>query len=527
VIATGDVPAPLADAAGLTGGEALPVAELRRMLPALLADLGPRAARPTLEARSIDGWRALETSDGQVAWIGRALGAIPEVDAQGAAFAAADPSDLSSLWERARLERGERDGRGAQNRAAPTVLTPLRALLVLETDADYARFGLAAPEATFGHDATLGHDAQGALGTRSREGLMGLRGPRDNADADPRLAGRLAEEAARNAGILDVLKQSARAADTPPGIIDGLVGNQVGESYGVGGLGLAGTGAGAGGTAEGTIGLGNLGTIGKGGGAVGVNGSGYGRGAGGLGGRRASAPDVVPGEATVRGSPDKEIIRRIVRRHLNEAKYCYEQALPAKPGLGGRITVQFSIADGHVASSVLQSSTMGDSQVEGCVVQAVHRWEFPRPHEGGIVLVSYPFVFTPARAGSGSPEPVAPVPEAPDRAAREAPDRPAREALAALAGREQLARRVERVAELVGIERTDDAETAAWLIDRREASLAQVTLVAHLLVAAHRTHDAIRVLTERAALDPTPVATELRRIGAEPAAAEVLALARR
>src|SRR5205823_1928265 len=118
-------------------------------------------------------------------------------------------------------------------------------------------------------------------------------------------------------------------------VLGGLIGNQSGEAYGVGGLGLTGTGKGGGGTGEGTIGLGNLGTIGKGGG--GGNGSGYGRGAGGLGGRRAHAPDVVPGTATVRGSLDKEIIRRIVRRHMNEVKFCYEKELTTHPDLYGRV----------------------------------------------------------------------------------------------------------------------------------------------------------------------------------------------
>jgi uncharacterized protein YfaS (alpha-2-macroglobulin family) len=57
-----------------------------------------------------------------------------------------------------------------------------------------------------------------------------------------------------------------------------LMGNEIGEAYGAGGLGLIGTGRGGGGTGEGTIGLGNIGLIGKGGG--GGTGSGYGRGAG-------------------------------------------------------------------------------------------------------------------------------------------------------------------------------------------------------------------------------------------------------
>jgi TonB family protein len=244
--------------------------------------------------------------------------------------------------------------------------------------------------------------------SKNKEGLYGLKGPKDN--PDPHLAKKLAEEQAKNAGILGVLKQSegshiasifgrdsALGSDASD-VLGGLVGNQIGEAYGVGGLGLVGTGSGGGGTGEGTIGLGNLGTIGKGGG--GGNGSGYGRGAGGLGGRRAHAPDVIPGTASVRGSLDKEIIRRIIRRHINEVKYCYEQELTKKASLGGRIMVQFTIAaSGQVIASVLQNSTMGNAKVENCTVQAVRRWEFPKPLGGGIVIVSYPFVLTPAGGG--------------------------------------------------------------------------------------------------------------------------------
>jgi TonB family protein len=244
--------------------------------------------------------------------------------------------------------------------------------------------------------------------SKNKEGLYGLKGPKDN--PDPHLAKKLAEEAIKNSGILGVLKMaegshiaSIFGRDTalgtdPENVLGGLIGNQIGEAYGVGGLGLVGTGAGGGGTGEGTIGLGNYGTIGKGGG--GGNGSGYGRGAGGLGGRRAKAPDVIPGQANVRGSLDKEIIRRIIRRHINEVKYCYEQELTRKPELGGRVAVQFTIAaTGQVVASVLQNSTMGNPRVENCVVQAVRRWEFPKPLGGGIVIVSYPFNFTPAGGG--------------------------------------------------------------------------------------------------------------------------------
>jgi hypothetical protein len=243
--------------------------------------------------------------------------------------------------------------------------------------------------------------------SKNKSGLYGLKGPKDN--PDPHLAKMLAEEQAQKAGVLGILKaqegshlasifgRDSALGNDAENVLGGLVGTQIGEAYGVGGLGLVGSGKGGGGTGEGTIGLGNLGTIGKGGG--GGNGSGYGRGAGGLGGRRAHAPDVVPGTAQVRGSLDKEIIRRIIRRHLNEVKFCYEKELMKKADLFGRVMIQFTISGtGQVVASVVQNSTMNNPTVEQCIAGAVRRWEFPKPQGGGIVIVSYPFVLKAAGA---------------------------------------------------------------------------------------------------------------------------------
>ncbi len=247
-------------------------------------------------------------------------------------------------------------------------------------------------------------DEEGRMGkkdSQKKQGLYALKGPKDNQDLH--LAKQLAKDAAEKAGVLGIIKAnqgsilaSAFGRDSALGndasdVMGSLVGTEVGEAYGVGGLGLVGSGRGGGGTGEGTIGLGNLGTIGKGGGGGGL--SGYGRGAGGLGGRRASAPDVVPGTAEVRGSLDKEIIRRIIRRHINEVKFCYERELVRNAGLVGRVMVQFTIAGtGQVIASMVQSSTLNNGAVEQCIAQAVRRWEFPKPQGGGIVVVTYPFV---------------------------------------------------------------------------------------------------------------------------------------
>jgi hypothetical protein len=248
----------------------------------------------------------------------------------------------------------------------------------------------------------------GSKKSKKKTGLYGLKGPKDN--PDPHLAKRLAEDAAKDAGVLGLLKSASGShiasifgRDTALGTdaedaLGGLIGNQIGEAYGVGGLGLVGTGRGGGGTGEGTIGLGTLGTIGKGGG--GGSGAGYGRGVGRLSGRRARAPRVIAGRAEVRGSLDKEIIRRIIRRHINEVKYCYQVELQANPNLYGRVVVQFTIAaTGQVVVSKVQSSTLNNGKVETCIAQAVRRWLFPKPKGGGIVIVSYPFVLRAAGGG--------------------------------------------------------------------------------------------------------------------------------
>jgi len=113
----------------------------------------------------------------------------------------------------------------------------------------------------------------------------------------------------------------------------------------------------------------------------------------------SSAPTrIVAGNAEVRGSLSKEIIRRIIRRHLNEVKHCYQSGLAKDPGLSGQVVVQFTVgATGQVVMSKIQSSTMKSPAVESCITQAVRRWLFPKPEGGGIVIVSYPFVLKTAR----------------------------------------------------------------------------------------------------------------------------------
>ena len=235
---------------------------------------------------------------------------------------------------------------------------------------------------------------------------------RDQAKRSRPARGLTEEESIRqagNAGVIGILKADrGESVDAifergsalgEPSDVDAvfghLEGTVVGSAWGKGGLDVFGTGDGGAGTGEGILGVGSLQTLGRGRGRGRDDGPGYGRIAGRLGTRRAGTPDVIPCEGSVRGALDKEIVRRSIRRHLNEIRFCYEEGLRRRPQLDGRVAVQFTIAGtGRVLTSLLQSSTLGDRTVENCAVNAVRRWEFPQPQGGGLVMVSYPFAFT-------------------------------------------------------------------------------------------------------------------------------------
>jgi TonB family protein len=158
----------------------------------------------------------------------------------------------------------------------------------------------------------------------------------------------------------------------------------VGDAYGVGGLGSRGSGQGGGGTA---IGIGGLGTKGSGGGR-----GGYGEVD--LGGRGKEETQFVPGRTIVVGGLSRDVINRIIQRHYNEVKYCYEKELTKDPGLYGKVTVMFLIeGGGRVGDALVQQSTMGSEPVESCIVSHVRRWAFPAPQGGSTVQVTYPYVF--------------------------------------------------------------------------------------------------------------------------------------
>lgn len=248
---------------------------------------------------------------------------------------------------------------------------------------------------------------EGKMGTpevnKKARGRVAIKGPRDN--PSPMFARRIAEDTARKAGVLGMLASNSSSSLThlfgrdgalgneAIDAMGGLLGNDPGPSYGIGGLGIIGTGRSGGGTEEG-ISFGTLNTR---------RGPGFGAGPGGIGrGWKDKLPPRKPGEGpkatmgppVVEGGLDRAIIRRVVRQHLNQVKFCYQKELTAHPDLYGRAVVKFTIMPtGQVMSATMKESSLGNAKVEQCLTQTVRRWLFPKPNGRGIVVVSYPFVF--------------------------------------------------------------------------------------------------------------------------------------
>jgi len=261
---------------------------------------------------------------------------------------------------------------------------------------------------------------EGGTGTRAKgeEGSMGnptskatnkryaVQGPKDN--PDPHIARQAALREAQEFGMIGLLNTGAAGdpnaptapwgRDTSLGQDDmsargNMWGDEIGDAFGAGGLGLSGIGEGGGGRGEG-IGLGSIGTLGHGAGTG--TGQGFGSGHGRLGGSHATrAPKVRMGATTVSGRLPPEVIQRIVRQNYGRFRMCYEQGLSRNPNLEGRVQVRFVIGrDGSVSNVSNGGSDIPDSGVVGCVISAYYGLSFPQP-EGGIVTVVYPIMFSP------------------------------------------------------------------------------------------------------------------------------------
>ncbi len=266
------------------------------------------------------------------------------------------------------------------------------------------------PAANKGGDEGAGARAAGESGTRGKQNAK----PSDThqtkatrpgtAPSNAPAVARAGRSQVQDMGVVDVFKGSTGTLNKilaggkgASGAADKLEGYGGFTTQGAGGLGDAGGGAGGGGQ---SMGLGGLADKGVGGGRKGTGLGALGSGGNIIGGKGKlviAGSNGAP-EPIVLGAIDSDAIAREVAKHRDEIKYCYEKEINAEhPDLSGRINVKWVIgASGAVTSAGMASSTMKNPAVEGCVVAVIKRIIFPPVKGGGVVEVTWPFIFRPA-----------------------------------------------------------------------------------------------------------------------------------
>lgn len=146
--------------------------------------------------------------------------------------------------------------------------------------------------------------------------------------------------------------------------------------------GLVGTGSGGGGN-EPVVGVGGLGTKGFGQGAKGD-------GKGGIPGKGDALISTESGGISVGAGLSKEEIDRVVKAHMNELQFCFQQAKQRNPDIAGKLAFAWTILNGGVVAKVRpQSNSTGDAGLSECFARRIQQWKFPSPPSGASADVEY------------------------------------------------------------------------------------------------------------------------------------------
>ena len=94
---------------------------------------------------------------------------------------------------------------------------------------------------------------------------------------------------------------------------------------------------------------------------------------------------------------ERSAIAERVMRRASGFRACFERRLQVRGELSGKVTARWVIGpEGRVQEARVEATTLGDAQVERCVVREISRIRFPEPR-GGVCAVRWPFVFSASR----------------------------------------------------------------------------------------------------------------------------------
>ena len=113
----------------------------------------------------------------------------------------------------------------------------------------------------------------------------------------------------------------------------------------------------------------------------------------------AETPDVKHsgalsiGPLEVRGKLSRPIVLRVLRRHVNELRFCQQRQRIKGQSTTGTIKIRFIVSKtGSVQSTTVSDSTAENPELGKCLTNSIKRWVFPAPDGGGIAVVDAPFI---------------------------------------------------------------------------------------------------------------------------------------
>ena len=109
----------------------------------------------------------------------------------------------------------------------------------------------------------------------------------------------------------------------------------------------------------------------------------------------------VPVERIALSTIDPDAIRRLLREHIPQFRYCYQKELDVNQnpeGFQGVMNFRFFIgAEGRVTRSEITSDEITSDKVRDCMKNVLHGIQFPAPRGGRTVEVSQPMNLYPKR----------------------------------------------------------------------------------------------------------------------------------
>lgn len=101
-------------------------------------------------------------------------------------------------------------------------------------------------------------------------------------------------------------------------------------------------------------------------------------------------------------------VQQVVTARLDQVLRCYQERGSKQALVPSRLVLRVQVARSGKPDASILSSTLGDAQIEACVLQAVARWSFP-PQAHASLVVDCPLDFL-----SGQPAPAEPAERTPE-----------------------------------------------------------------------------------------------------------------